>query len=322
MLPTWIMPEKWKPLAGLVGAGAGVSLLMWMNRKLAPQHGRGPLLEKPKTGASLSKVALGAGLEMAKTRVLQFLYGGAAVLSSFMVFWILSSATFTLGFDEARDAKKLQLLEKVAEQGKLPVPISLVMKYAGHKAIQFTHILPGAVWAAAVPIQLHPGIRKTYRKFHRCVGYAFFGATFLMAIGFALIEKRGLNYLHHDFPSVPLGESTSALGLGWVSLNLVFRGTMALFALFAGLSLRSAIRRDFASHQKWIYRHVGAGLWIALQRMYVGVVFAKTPREQKAAFGDGAMIGIVITMLSAELAVWLNSQPKSVKPRSEKDRPQ
>ena len=48
-----------------------------------------------------------------------------------------------------------------------------------------------------------------------------------------------------------------------------------------------ARRREFASHQRWVLRLIGSGIWVALQRAYVIVRAGSTPAQMKANFGDG-----------------------------------
>ena len=84
------------------------------------------------------------------------------------------------------------------------------------------------------------------------------------------------------------------------------------FLATACLALRAAQRRDFAAHKRWIYRHVGAGIWVAIQRMYLELVVNETALQQKSNFGRGAGIGWLITVTCAELAVAALPSPPSL----------
>jgi hypothetical protein len=84
----------------------------------------------------------------------------------------------------------------------------------------------------------------------------------------------------------------------------VFRVVTGWFFLSICIALRKAQQKRYQEHQFYILRHVAAGIWVALQRIYVLVVAARTPEGQKAAFGDGAVVGILITTIAAELGIW------------------
>lgn len=246
-------------------------------------------------------------------RTLQVLYVGAASFAVFMLVWIFGfPASWRLGNTPGWEESVQKRMELGAR-----VPPSLVLKYSGQRAVQFTHSLPAGVWSFVLPFQLQPRFRKAFRKVHRCMGYTFFSSALLMMIGFAIIEYKHLDAPRRDFPSVPLDEATSAIGLGWVPHREMLICVGVVFSLFAALALRAIIRGDFVSHRKWVLRHIGMGIWIAPQRMYLGVAGGETPREQKANFMDGTIVGLVLTVLAAELAVWIyhwQSQPKGVAP--------
>ena len=66
---------------------------------------------------------------------------------------------------------------------------------------------------------------------------------------------------------------------------------------------------DYKMHRKYMYRHVGSGIWIALQRLYFGIFVADqhvTARRLRNAFGEGTLFAFV-TMTAAELAIWLQN---------------
>ena len=70
-------------------------------------------------------------------------------------------------------------------------------------------------------------------------------------------------------------------------------------------ALTKAKRGEYASHQRWVLRHVGSGIWVALQRLYVITCAGATEEEMKQNFGDGAILGAAATVLGAELAILL-----------------
>lgn len=236
-------------------------------------------------------------------KVLQSLYIGATFFAVFMFVWtVVSPATWRLGNTPGWEERTRERYGK-----NFSVPLSLLLKYNGHRAVQFTHTLPSAIWAAIVPFQLNPWFRRSHRRWHQRFGYVFLGAALLIFIGFTIILHRRLDFARHDFPGIPEEEGTSAIGLGGVPIVLKLQVVATLFLLFAGLALRSAIRRDFVLHRKWILRHIAWGLWVAPHRMYVGIMWGSSPSEQKAHFGDGGWVGLLLTAGGAELAIWIYS---------------
>jgi len=238
--------------------------------------------------------------------VLKLLYVGASFLAIFMIFWIsVIPASWRIGnWPGWAEFLEAYLQEKV-DKGTNITPISLVMKYDGQRAVQFLHTVPALIWATALPFQLHAGFRKNHKPVHRRMGYCFFSSALLMMIGFAIIEYRKLDFMNHDFPSVPYDEHKSGIGLGWVPHHLLFRGVALAYLLFAGLALRAIRGKDFVTHRQNVLRHIGMGLWVAPQRIYVGIMQGKTPERQKEIFTDGAHIGLAFTVISAEIAVWI-----------------
>jgi hypothetical protein len=238
--------------------------------------------------------------------VLSLNYLGVCILALYMIAWILHfPATWRAGNPD-HDAVTAAAIEEatglgVVGPGQFRLPASVLTKYADHPVVQYTHILPGAIWSAAIPFQFNPAMRKQYPKLHRAVGCAFFACSFSIVGGLTIIHARELYWFVHDFgiparvPGNPeVADSGSTLGAK------VFG---AWFATTACVALRAAKRRDFASHKRWVYRHVGAGIWVALQRILLEYADNTTPELQKANFGHGAAVGGLITVLSAELAV-------------------
>jgi len=230
---------------------------------------------------------------------LMVLYVTVTALCGMMVVWILvNPGTAYLGNWEGHDA----LVEKTWRERVMPVPLNLVLKYKGHRAVQFTHVLPAALWAMLVPLQLHPSVRKNYRTLHRRTGYLFTILGFMIAGGVGIIGHRGL-YFHADFPDIPEHMHTSAIGLDFVPFVPCFQCLAAWFVLSLLLAVWEARRKRFARHNAFILRHVAAGIWIAPQRIYLLVLFPTTPERQKEVFGDGAILGVLLTVVCAELAI-------------------
>lgn len=238
--------------------------------------------------------------------LMKLFYAGTSCLAGFMVIWVLfSPASWRIGFS---DSHERFLRETVVPHA--PVPASLLFKYDGQWLIQFSHILPSAVWAACIPIQLNPHLRKSYKRLHRASGYVFAVTALTMMIGYAAIVHRGLEYFHNDFPAIAPSESMTRFpsAFGWVSPSVLFNGVALWFTFTIVYAVVLARRKRISDHRAFIFRHVAAGLWIAPQRMYSLVTkaagFGDTPREQKMNFGDGAIIGVCVMAVLGEIAVF------------------
>ena len=210
-------------------------------------------------------------------RVLSVLYCTVSALAGYMVFWIFvfPSSSF-VGNWELHDRLLKLVFKRAAEEGApLPVPLSLVMKYDGHRAVQLLHVLPAAIWSAAIPFQLHPGFRKRHRYHHRVSGYAFCVSSVMMMVGLALIDYRGLEYFHMDFPSIPTHQNMSLIGLDrplGLSHSGFFRICGVWFSVSLLVAIGAACRRQLKVHERFVYRHIASGIWVALQRLYIIVV--------------------------------------------------
>jgi hypothetical protein len=232
---------------------------------------------------------------------LRYLYIATSGLCALMVCWILvMPSTWLLGRSKLHD----DILANLDPHGITP-PEAL-LKYRGHTAVHLTHVLPGAFWAGLVPFQLHPKFRKTQPKLHRIFGYAFLACSLLMGLGLAIIMQRGLfyeNFFNDLPPSQSFGEPAS------FALGVYFVGT-AVYAV------KCAIKRRFASHQRWIVRHISSGIWVALQRFllvtFYQVIFpSPVSREtQRNSFGQATYIATVICLALGEYAVYLLDQRK------------
>jgi hypothetical protein len=179
--------------------------------------------------------------------------------------------------------------------------MDIAMKYKGHSLVQFTHNFPGVIWAAAIPFQLHPTLRKKYRKLHRIIGYLFLFTCIIMMVGVVVILQRGLLY-EHSFSDLPPLKSSSAPGI--IAVGVWF----SITAITAAVQARS---KNFASHQRFVIRHVASGIWVALQRaMLISVSALKfgspfTRLQQRAFFGNAASLSILICLVCGEVTIHL-----------------
>lgn len=243
--------------------------------------------------------------------ILKRLYVVTSALSVMMVFWILiAPSSWLVGRSKLHDNIIFSFMDPDG-----PTPPQILNKYAGHTAVHLMHILPGALWAGAIPLQLHPTLRKTRPRLHRVSGYVFILTSLVMGAGVFLIIKRDLlfeNYFDVDkpdiFPSKPF----------LILLTFYFMGTSLA-------ALKSARDRKFAAHEKWIVRHISSGIWVALQRVLISTVYQAihssrpvSPEKQKNAFKVSGMIAAWICLGAGEYAVYLLEQSRGTKRNNNK----
>jgi hypothetical protein len=130
------------------------------------------------------------------------------------------------------------------------------------------HALAAGIIAFGGILQLVPGIRARAPTFHRWNGRLFLlTVTGLSLSGFYLVWVR------HTSPSFIEGVSTSINGV--------------LILTFAGLALRSALRRDFATHQRWAMRLylVANAQWFLRVGLFSYFIVSRAIGAE-ASFGD------------------------------------
>jgi hypothetical protein len=242
-------------------------------------------------------------------RTLKVLYIGMTALCLMMVVWIfIFPASWLVGHSKAHDRIIARYVEEGNDFAGNVAPPEIVTKYRSHTLVQLTHNLPAAFWALAMPFQLHRGLRSKYRRLHRFIGYGmvFIGSIMMFGVGLILWRKITFEY---SFPDLPpnvrlLG---GVLNMHDSDVAMIIVGFWFLYTLFMGVYAIS-VRRDIPKHQRYMIRHVGAGIWVALQRVLLFVVYAPftplTRSQQRRAFGDAASMAIAITIILAEVAVW------------------
>ena len=242
------------------------------------------------------------------TRVLLVGYLATAALCAQMVLWIWLSPGSCSTLFRLSDAGA----KRAARRLGAVVPASLVLKYREHAVVCFTHVLPASAWSLLAPFQLHPGWRKRYLSAHRWTGRVFFAASASMLYGYFEIHKRGLHFHLTDFAPGTRGSFWLPASFPFVWFEHVcaawfaYAGARALFAI--------VVRRDVARHRFWTWRHVAAGLSVALQRVFVfahhalfalarGDGAAATPGMQKPIFADSLVYGACAAVAFAEACV-------------------
>lgn len=124
------------------------------------------------------------------------------LLSLFMVNWILIFPSSWLQGNNSLHDKALSeaILYSESRGRKFPLPHSILLKYSGQWAIQFTHTLPALGWSALIPLQIYPSAKRL--QYHRELGYLFVLFGFMMVVGLCVIDYRGLVFIHFDFPNI------------------------------------------------------------------------------------------------------------------------
>ena len=161
-------------------------------------------------------------------------------------------------------------------------PTSLITKYNEVGRVPaLAHAVPGAIWCALAPLQLHPRSRDLWGgAAHRAGGRSMLAAASALMAGYAVIDANALFADAHDFHG-QVGAVSSAID-GFVAQRassfvadttritpfnvLGVRGIAAWFVFTGAMTGIAARRGEFAEHRRWAVRHVGAGLWVACQR--------------------------------------------------------
>jgi len=196
-------------------------------------------------------------------------------------------------------------------RGKIfPIPPSTLLKYSQQWAVQFTHTLPAVGWTILIPLQIYPGAKRL--QYHKQLGYVFVVLGLLMMAGFCVIDRRGLVFTHFDYPNIAAGDHVSAMGLDFISHDWLMRVAAAWFTFTLILAVYYARQKQFAAHRRFIYRHIASGLWVAVQRLWILVVFPQDEAMQKAVFGDGIYVGLFVTVSLSELAILATSRVENL----------
>ena len=248
--------------------------------------------------------------------VLKWLYIILCYLCISMVVWIMiSPASWLL---ERSTWHQEVLLPFLRANGSFrAIPEAVVTKYQGHTLVQFTHIVPAAIWATIVPFQLHPTWRNRHRKLHRILGYIFIMMVLLIAIGIGIIVQRKLTNTY-DFPNDNLPPQNKLLDVGYppglAVLALWFWGT-AWYAVYLARRTTHRYKHHYHHHQRWIIRHVAAGIFVAVQRFFyiplamMVLRFTHPPPDpipawlQRDIFGGAGNAAALTTILLGEYAI-------------------
>lgn len=260
-------------------------------------------------------------------------YVGVLTLCVMMISWIWfapgSCSPISNAMDDARFRRASDAL----------VPANLVLKYRNHLAVCLAHVLPASAWCAIAPFQIHPSARRRFPRAHRIAGRVFFALSASMTYGYVLIHRRDLHFHATDFPTIARDELASLwipyrrLGASFVHVEhagaMWFAYTaIRAFTAVAFTSTRNFAVHRFAVHRAWTWRHLAAGLGVALQRVFIwvhhlafdvsrGYGYSRgVPEFQKPIFGDSLVYGGAVAALYAEWCVSLLTHAQSTRPKS------
>ena len=80
------------------------------------------------------------------------------------------------------------------------------------------------------------------------------------------------------------------------------------------MAVTRARSKDFYSHKKYIYRHVASGLWVAIQRIIIGLSGPKKDSEHmRDFFSDAGTAGTILSVSLGELAIFLEERIRKKK---------
>lgn len=255
------------------------------------------------------------------------LYSIVSCLSAFMAVWIFvgpASIYLALGTERSTNAH-LANMHALWESTAIPTPLSITSKYYGQKLVVLTHQLPAGIWSLSLPIQLSSRVRRMYPWLHRMTGYVFLCTVPLITAGVYIIAYKKLTF-DYSFPDLMAStRGFSELGLSPFEnsifvMKLFFYILAAYFTLTALLALRFALRGQYAAHRAWMVRHAASGIWVAVQRLYVGARGAARPAAQRAAFYDGAVVAVVAVVGLAELYLRLGAHTEILRGHRKQER--
>ena len=220
-------------------------------------------------------------------------------LALFMVVWILIlPSSWLMGWKWHDDVLKRTFLK---DSGHFVSPMT-VTKYEGYTDVKLTHILPGALWAGSIPFQLHSGFRRRHPVLHRRLGYAFALSVVSMAVGIALIIHHGLGY-ENDYPDAPPPPPAEQF-----AKHAFFAANVTFFVYTLFRAVAHARGGNIAMHRRFMVRHIASGMWVAVQRVLIGMRGQVTrgrmsQLEQRDNFGIMAAVGVAVAAACSEYTV-------------------
>ena len=217
-------------------------------------------------------------------------YPYVAASAAFMALWVFGPFPGSAYTGIASHDVWLTSLYEALHFDQVFGPTSLITKYNEVGRVPaLAHAVPGAIWCALAPLQLHPRSRDLWGgAAHRAGGRAMLAAAAVLMAGYAVIDANALFADAHDFDG-QVGTVSSAIdafasekvssfssfidakkdtpAFVPTPFNVVGVRLIAAWFVSTGIATGVAARRgDFENHRRWAARHVGAGLWVACQR--------------------------------------------------------
>ena len=217
---------------------------------------------------------------------------------------------------------------------------SLITKYSEvGRWPALLHAVPGALWCALAPLQLHPKSREMFGgALHRASGRLMLAAAATLMVGYGVIDHNHLFADAHDFEgrAGTVSEAIDAaarskLGDRVPPFNLTgVRGIAAWFIASGAQTARRGARR-ISRRIDGGQRDVGAGLWVAAQRpvysairvgaVGLGFIGAVDDPSSSAAFADAFTSAPHITTLAYFAAVRVAARRMARGRRANETRP-
>ena len=180
--------------------------------------------------------------------------------------------------------RSLALLWPQRFAGHSGAAVGLDEGFAGHTALTFVHILPGALFLGLAPFQFSESFRQRHLHLHRQMGTLLVICALIIGLS-ALVMSYRMN--------IGGPNETAATTL----FAIVF-----LFCLVR--AYRYALQRNIMRHREWMIRTFGVGLGVATTRPIVGMFFAFRRMTPHEFFGIAFWLGFTITFMAAE--AWID----------------
>lgn len=162
-------------------------------------------------------------------------------------------------------------------------------KYGSYPVTVLLHVVPGALFLVAAPLQLSARLRRRYPSIHRSTGYLLL----LLAVPFGV---TGLFLAVRDPIFGVAGASASVIG-GLLFLNA------------GGQAYRAIRRGDITHHREWMLRFLALAYAIAVIRVVSAVALMLAPVRPTAIGGAMFWLGFVISAVGAEWWIRRGSRP-------------
>jgi uncharacterized membrane protein len=213
---------------------------------------------------------LGAATAVTRTIAVSRVLGGApAAEMSPLDVQNQRQITALLGIEEG--TARYRAIDRDMQEGSL--------KYTSLPVVMLLHVVPGALFLLAAPLQLIARVRR-HTAVHRSLGYVLL----LLAIPFAV---TGL-YIGVRNPMFgPVG-ATAAVLLGSA---FMYAGVRAYVAIRAG---------DRVSHRAWMLRFLALAYAIAVMRALSMIAFTLFPVSMRDIGAALFWIGPIVSALAAE----------------------